>query len=253
MNAIVSALHVATIKGTRLRSVERIELDERGAAGDRKFFVVDENARMLNGKQLGELQAVIASIDGERLVVEFPDGTIVDGEVVLAEPMPTKFFSHTVVGREVQGAWSQALSDYAGRSLRLLATGSAVDRGAKGPVSLVSRGSLRGLAEHARTDSVDVRRFRMLIEIDGVEPNAEDAWIGQPLQVGESLLRFDGHVGRCLVTSRDPETGVVTLPTLDLLREYRREIESTEPLPFGVYGRVLRGGSVHVGDALEFA
>ncbi len=93
----------------------------------------------------------------------------------------------------------------------------------------------------------------MLIEIDGVEPHAEDAWIGRLLQVGESLLRFEGHVGRCLVTSRDPENGAVTLPTLDLLREYRTEIDSTEPLPFGVYGQVLRGGSVRVGDALEFA
>jgi MOSC domain-containing protein YiiM len=40
----------------------------------------------------------------------------------------------------------------------------------------------------------------------------------------------------------------VTLPTLDLLRSYRAELGSTEPLPFGVYGRVLEGGLVRVGD-----
>jgi uncharacterized protein len=253
MNVTVSALQVATIKGTQLRSVQSIELDERGAAGDRKFFVIDENARMLNGKQLGGLQAVVARIDGERLVVEFPDGTIIDGEVELSEPIDVKFFSRTVAAREVQGAWSQALSEHAGRSLRLLASESAVDRGAKGAVSLVSRGSLRRLAEQAQTDSVDGRRFRMLIEIDGVEPHAEDAWIGRALQVGDALLRFDGHVGRCLVTNRDPETGEFTMPTLDLLRGYRADLESTEPLPFGIHGRVLRGGTVRVGDALEFA
>ena len=38
-------------------------------------------------------------------------------------------------------------------------------------------------------------------------------------------MRFEGHVGRCLITSRDPDTGTVDLPTLDILREYRTEVE----------------------------
>jgi uncharacterized protein YcbX len=253
MNATVSALNTAAIKGTRLRSVQSIELGEHGAAGDRKFFVVDQQARLVNGKQLGALQALVATIDGERLVVEFPDGTIADDDLKLAESITAQFHSRTTVGRLVQGPWAQALSDYTGRNLRLLATDSAVDRGAKGTVTLISRGSLRRLAEQAQIEEVDARRFRMLIEIDGVAPHAEDAWIGQLVQAGEALVRFDGHVGRCLVTNRDPETGEVTLPTLDLLREYRGEVEATEPLPFGVYGRVVRGGRVRVGDALEFA
>jgi MOSC domain-containing protein YiiM len=41
------------------------------------------------------------------------------------------------------------------------------------------------------------------------------------------------------------------MPTLDLLRAYRRELDATEPLPFGVYGRVLRPGTINVGDKLE--
>lgn len=247
------ALRTALVKGTRLRSVDQVVLDERGAAGDRRFFVVDERDRMQNGKQIGSLQAVIATLDGERLALEFPDGTTVAGELAFGDTRPTRFYSHTVPGRAVIGPWSDALSDHTGRRLRLMETGSAVDRGAKGPVSLVSRGSLRRLAEQARTDAVDARRFRMLIEVDGVEPHGEDAWLGQELTIGGAVLRFDGHVGRCLVTGRDPDTGEPTLPTLDLLREYRGSEESTEPLPFGIYGRVLRPGTVRVGDSVEFA
>ena len=63
-------------------------------------------------------------------------------------------------------------------------------------------------------------------------------------------MRFGGHVGRCLVTSRDPETGEVDLPTLDLLGAYRRDLDTTEPLPFGIYGEVLVPGVVRVGDAV---
>ena len=251
MSVTVTALHTAAIKGTRVRSVERVVLDERGAAGDRKFFVVDERGRMRNGKQLGSLQAVVASLQDQRLMLEFPDGSVLDGEIELGEPVSAQFFSHQVVGRAVLGPWSQALSAHCGQPLRLLEAGSAVDRGAAGPVSLVSRGSLRRIGEQAGIEPLDVRRFRMLIEVDGVAPHAEDRWLGQRLQVGGAILRFDGNVGRCLVTSRDPETGEVTLPTLDLLRAYRSGLESTEPLPFGIYGRVLRPGTVSVGDAVE--
>lgn len=251
MSVTVTALHTAAIKGTRLLSVDEVVLDERGAAGNRRFFVADERDRMRNGKQLGSLQSVVAVLEDQRLRLEFPDGSVVDDEVELGEALTAQFFSHHLVGRLVLGPFSQALSEHCGQPLRLLETGSAVDRGAAGPVSLISRGSLRRIGEQAGTGPLDARRFRMLIEVDGVEPHAEDAWLGRRLQVGDAVLRFDGHVGRCLVTSRDPETGEVTLPTLDLLRAYRTGLESTEPLPFGIYGRVLRPGTVSVGDRLE--
>jgi hypothetical protein len=251
MSVTVTGLYTAAIKGTQVRSVEQVVLDERGAAGDRKFFVADARDRMRNGKQLGRLQAVIAHFDPPRLKLEFPDGSMVDGEIELGEPVATQFFSHQVSGRLVLGPWSQALSDFCGQPLRLLESGSAVDRGAKGPVSLVSRGSLRRLGEQGGIEPYDVRRFRMMIEIDGVAPHAEDAWMGQRLQIGDAVLRFDGHVGRCLVTGRDPATGESDMPTLDLLRAYRTGLETSEPLPFGVYGRVLRPGTINLGDTLE--
>jgi hypothetical protein len=251
MNATVTSLHTAAIKGTQLCSVDKVLLGEAGAVGDRRFFVIDERLRMLNGKQLGELQAVVATYDGTRLALGFPDRPAVDDVVELGEPLTTRFFSNELEARVVRGPWAQALSDFTGRELRLVQTTTAVDRGFGGSVSLVSRGSLRRLAQQAEAESVDGRRFRMLIEVDGVEPHMEDEWVGREVQIGESLLQFEGHVGRCLVTSRDPETGEMTLPTLDLLRGYRGDFESSEPLPFGIYGRVLSGGAVRVGDSVR--
>ncbi len=100
------------------------------------------------------------------------------------------------------------------------------------------------------TGEVDARRFRMLIEVDGLDAHEEDGWVGRRVRVGSALVAMHGHIGRCLVTSRDPDTGEVDLPTLDLLGQYRREIESTEPLPFGIYGEVLEPGAVRVGDEI---
>jgi uncharacterized protein YcbX len=90
----------------------------------------------------------------------------------------------------------------------------------------------------------------MLIEIDGVDAHEEDDWVGQRTRVGEALVAWGGHVGRCLITSRDPDSGRIDLPTLDVLRSYRRDAVTTEPLPFGIYGSVLENGVVRLGDTV---
>ena len=81
-------------------------------------------------------------------------------------------------------------------------------------------------------------------------PHAEDQWVGRRVRIGSALVAMKGHVGRCLVTSRDPETGKVDLPTLDMLGTYRRDLHTTEPLAFGIYGAVVEPGTVSVGDAV---
>jgi uncharacterized protein YcbX len=247
----VTALSVAPVKGTRLQMVDAIQLGQAGARGDRRFFVIDERDRMVNAKTLGELQMVEASF-GEAsswLALTFPDGRVVEGRVHdSGEVVEAQFYSDRRPARVLAGPWAEALSNLAGRPLRLVDGGPAVDRGVEGAVSLISRASLEGLASEAEVDQLDARRFRMLFEIEGVGAHTEDRWVGRSVQIGQAVVRFEGHVGRCLITSRDPESGEITLPTLDVLRSYRGEIESTEPLPFGVHGRVVQGGRVVVGD-----
>ena len=123
-----------------------------------------------------------------------------------------------------------------------------MDRGYDGAVSLISTASVRRLAGEGQVEAVDARRFRMLIEVDGIDAHIEDEWIGHTIAIGEARVHFRGNVGRCLVTTRDPETGLTDLPTLELLGTYRSGIETTEPLPFGIYGNVVRGGTVSLGD-----
>jgi uncharacterized protein YcbX len=93
----------------------------------------------------------------------------------------------------------------------------------------------------------------MLIEVDGVEPHAEDTWIGRRLQVGSAELRFNGHIGRCIVTGLDPDSGRGDMPTLELLRQYRDGLDTTERLAFGIYGEVLAPGTVSRGDQVLLA
>lgn len=251
--ATVTRLAVTAVKGTRLVTVESIELGAQGARGNRQFFVIDARGRLVNAKLLGGLQTIVASFDpaSRELALEFPDGDRAAGVVDGGESVTARFFRGERTGQVVRGPWADALSEHLGQPLRLVEAGGSVDRGARGAVSLISTGSLARLAAEAGTEQVDARRFRMLIEIDGVGPHEEDAWVGRRVRVGQAVVSFEGHVGRCLITSRDPETGVVDLPTLDLLRDYRRDLDTTEPLPFGIYGRVLEAAVVRVGDPVS--
>jgi uncharacterized protein YcbX len=251
----VSGLAITPIKGARLHTVDVLDLQRSGACGNRSFYLIDERGRMVNGKQVGELQAVVAQLrdEGATLQLTLPGGAQLSAPVTLGEEVATRFFSRPRTDRLVEGPFSAALSQVLDRPLRLVHTASAVDRGRRGAASLISRASLQRLADVGGIADVDRRRFRMLIEVDGLDPHAEDDWVGRRTRVGESLIRWHGNVGRCMVTSRDPESGDVDLPTLDILGEYRRELESTEPLPFGIYGEVLAGGAVRLGDPVELA
>ncbi|MEA2219039.1 MAG: uncharacterized protein QOJ35_1665 [Solirubrobacteraceae bacterium] len=250
--ATVTALATTPVKGLRVTARTELTLTAAGAPDDRRFHLVDERGWMVNGKQVGELSTIVAEYRDGTLALTFPGGEVVADMVALGPPIDTRFFSRPARARPVLGPWSDALSAYAGRPLRLVESAgrSGVDRGRAGGVSLISRASLDGLARVAGTDGVDARRFRMLVEIDGVTAHAEDEWIGAAVRIGGALVRIGGHVGRCLITSRHPESGFVDLPTLDLLRSYRGGLDTTEPLAFGVYGEVLEGGRVAVGDAV---
>jgi uncharacterized protein YcbX len=53
------------------------------------------------------------------------------------------------------------------------------------------------------------------------------------------------------VTTQNPDSGAPDLDTLKALARYRGEVETTEPLPFGVYAAVAQPGRVRLGDTVE--
>ena len=87
--------------------------------------------------------------------------------------------------------------------------------------------------------------------IDGLEEHEEDGWLGRRVQLGEAVVVPQGNIGRCAVTTQNPDSGAPDLDTLKALAAYRREVESTEPLPFGVHAAVATAGRVRVGDPVD--
>lgn len=265
----IRRISIAPVKGMRLEHLEEAELTRQGIPGDRAFFLVDEKRRMVNGKRFGTLMSIVPDHDreAETLTLRFPDGYCA-GPVELGDPRAVTFFGLQVQARPVLGPFSEAISAHVGHELRLMerpANRPAVDRGAIAAVTLLGTASVRQLqevatgfearrsAEQGRLDPgrIDSRRFRMSLEFDGPGPHAEDSWVGREVKIGGVRIAVAGHVGRCAVTTRDPENGLADLRTLHYLKEYRDPVPSDEPLPFGVYARVLEPGTLRVGDPVS--
>jgi len=256
--ARVAWITVAPVKGMALEQRSEVELEMFGVRGNRRFHLIGDDGRLLNGKQLGELHQIVPTWNEQdgTLVLRFPDGRVAEGTVELDGdgPVTTSFYGRAVEGRVVRGPWAEALTEFIGRDLRLVqavAAGDAVDRG-PASVSVLSTGSLEAMQAAAGIrEPIDPRRFRMLFGIEGVGAHEEDSWIGRRVRLGDAIVAVQGNVGRCIVTSRHPETGVRNLPTLDVLAEYREQVETTERLPFGVWGTVSEPGRVRLSDAVE--
>jgi uncharacterized protein YcbX len=230
---------------------DEVELAERGVVGNRRFWLVDGGRRLYNNKRNGPLVQIRPDWNEatRELALTFPDGTRVAGTVELDdEPFEVEMYGYPLASRRVRGPWQEAISEYAGEPLTLLwSEEGAPDRLYAGTASLVSRESLARLAEEAGADELDGRRFRMLFEIDGVRAHEEDEWLGTHVRIGEATIKVNGDVGRCAVTTHDPDTGVPTVDTLKALAGYRRNGRK-EPLPLGVYASVVVPGRVRLGD-----
>ncbi|MBK4728526.1 MOSC domain-containing protein [Oxynema sp. CENA135] len=111
-------------------------------------------------------------------------------------------------------------------------------------ISILSQATLDALSE-ACGKSVDVRRFRPNILIDGVEAWEEFNWVGKTWQLGEAKIEIAARIGRCPNIEVDPETGDRDLGLLSLLKDRYGHCQT------GVLAKVLTSGDLAVGDRLE--
>ena len=226
-----------------------IALESAGVAENRRFFLVQQDGRLFRGAYHGPLVRVRPEYDSgaECLTLRFPDGSTASGDAVGEEPAFGDFWGRAVPGRVLADELSEALSEYAGRHVRLLRAAEAgTGTDSLHPVSLVGDGSVATLAGRLGRADLDPRRFRMLLELSGIEAHAEDEWQGSLLQVGDAVVRLGGPVGRCANITYDPETGLRDLDALRAIREYRGTIDGE--VCFGVYADVVEPGRVRVGD-----
>jgi uncharacterized protein YcbX len=204
------------VKGFDGVDVDAARVTDAGTlAGDRTFAFCDPTAGEIrtaadvetlayNGKQTDRLHEPSTAFDPatERLTVAPAAGA--DGRT---------FDLSTVDGREAASAW---FGDLVGEAVELRRRDPPgfVDRPDAGP-SVVSTATLEAVASWFDGLTVENvrRRLRTNVEVGGVPAFWEDRFVGEDAPafvVGDDgPVRFEGvePCGRCVVPTRDPETG----------------------------------------------
>lgn len=124
----------------------------------------------------------------------------------------------------------------------------------RGYVSVHSRGSVDALGD-ALGMSIDDRRFRSNVVVDGIDAWSELDWSGE-VRIGDVVLHAAGPIVRCLATHANPDTGVRDAKVLTTLTGTLAQNEPT-------LGRLLlpgwtpshpgsaQGGVIRIGDELH--
>jgi uncharacterized protein YcbX len=245
----VTGFTTTPVKSMALTRPDHIELSKLGCLGDRRFLCVRSDGRRLSGISKATLMPIRPTYDAfaERLTLTFPDGSRVDGIANDAgERLTVELFDRAISVRVLNGPFADAIRTHARDDTLVFAR--VVEPGYGGgphPVSVISRASVADVGRHAGDEHLDPRRFRMLIEIDGVDHYEEDAWQGRLVRFGGATVRIGARMNRCVMTTLDPDTGEQNAPVLDALAEHRKV--GTELL-LGVYGDVDAPGTIAVGD-----
>jgi uncharacterized protein YcbX len=243
----VSQLAIAPVKGMRLQRSTAVQLGHHGVSGDREFFIVDAEGKLLTTARNPSLLRIEPSWEPARnlLALRFPDGSVVQDAPGPGGAAVIRLYNgRKIPGRVIPGPLSAALSGYLGRPAHLVKR----DAGHLGcddrPVTLMSEASLHALAAEFNGAAPDPRRFRMTITVTGTAPWAEHIWSGQQVSIGDITLRVLAPVPRCVVTTRNPESGATDARILHALAKLRGKDDIT----FGVWCEITQPGHIQVGD-----
>jgi uncharacterized protein len=249
--ATVARFNVTPVKSTALHHPDAIDLRREGAVGDRRFLIARPDGTRFRGVSKAPLMPIVStwSPADERLMMRFPDGTAAEGSALaIGERIEVTLFDRTVPAQAIDPVFTEAIRRVVDETLTVLRVEEPEFAGGGHRASIISLASVADVGSRGGDTQLDPRRFRMLIELEGVEAYAEDGWQGRCLRVGDAVVRLGRRIDRCVMTNLAPDTGENDFDTLKVLAQHRKV--GTELL-LGVYGDVERPGRIEVGDAAE--
>ena len=248
----VAGFNLTPVKSTALHRPDRIDLRTDGAVGDRRFLCIRSDGTRLSGISKAALIPIVAEHDAaaHRLSLTFPDDTVAEGDDrPRGVSIKVQLFDRQIPVREVDPALTAALRAHVGDDTLTIARVEEPEyAGGAHRASIIGRASVADVGSRMDGDGLDPRRFRMLIEVDGLDPYEEDAWEGCRVRIGDAVVRVGVRMPRCVMTTLHPDTGAQDAPVLQALAAYR--IVEGKPV-LGVYGDVERGAKIAVGDPVE--
>ena len=248
---VVAGFNLTPVKSTALHQPDAIDLRADGTVGDRRFLFARDTGERLSGISKATLMPISSRWDTseERLSLALGPEHVKVGALGHGEVIAVRLFDREVPARRVHDDLDAFVRDITGDdTLSLMRVDRPEYGGGMHRVSIVSRASVADVGARTGDAALDPRRFRMLIEVDGLDAYEEDAWQDQRVRIGGALVRCGERMPRCVMTTLDPDTGKQNAPVLDALAEHRKV---GADLLLGVYGDVEQPGVIRIGDPVE--
>ncbi|QBB69501.1 MOSC domain-containing protein [Pseudolysobacter antarcticus] len=263
MSTTLASLHIYPIKSCAQLTLASAVVEKRGLAHDRRWMIVDENARFITGRELARMTLLQAEPVATGLILRAPQMAPlhVSFPPANAPRLDVTVWKNIVAAQLADASANVWLSTFLGRPCRLVfmdddcarvvtehaRAGDEVSFADAYPLLLISQAALDGL--NARlVRPVGMWQFRPNLVVAGCEAHAEDRW--SRIRIGEIEFDVVKSCTRCVFTTVDPARGELS-PDGEPLRTligYRRT-------PAGVtFGQnlIARGqGVIRAGDAIE--
>jgi hypothetical protein len=261
--ALLAALFLYPVKSTRGIALTSARIAATGFEWDRRWMIVDENALFITQRTHPDLARVVPQITPEALVLRAPGRA--DLLVPFASegpPLAVRVWRSDCVALEEGPDAHEWLSGFLGQSVRLVKVSSGMGRVANpeyakfGPAPINFPDGYPFLVCNAASladlntrlpQPMRMECFRPNLVLEGLTPWAEDAI--ETLTFAGVTLRFVKPCTRCVIPSRDFQTGENAVNPMPVLRKFRW----SRPLKGVVFGENATleagGGELTLGNS----
>lgn len=263
----VSQLYNYPLKSAQGIALPSTGFDHEGMLNDRRLMAVDEKGIFMTSRSSPELLQINCQIDSDHWTLSHPKqklGCVIPlvnhtGSSISLTGQVWRDKINAIDAGDEAAAW---LSEVLGQTARIALWKPSARCSGKynletsfadeAPILIASEASMRQGCDWAGIP-YDIRRFRPNIVIDGVEAFTEESW--EKLQIGDVKFEILDICTRCILTTRDPDTGIAhpnQQPMKALMEKHCNE--AGQPL-MGVNAKLTsppESAIISVGDELSF-
>ncbi|MEQ6119319.1 MOSC N-terminal beta barrel domain-containing protein [Reichenbachiella sp. MALMAid0571] len=262
----VTGLTIYPIKSSTGFYANQFDLTKSGLHFDRNWTLIDQEGKVITGRQNAQMLAFHSEVFSDHLVVSHSgtESIKIPFDSHKGSSIDVKIFSSIGYGLEVSEDLNSWFSQKLGQYCRLVVfdpdknryiqekhggfAGEVVKFADMNPILLISEASLNDL--NTKLDfPVSMRNFRPNIVIEGCAAFEEDIW--KKIRIGECEFRIAQQCERCVFTTINPDTleKNKTGEPLKTLAKYRKT--SSGGVAFGVHMIPEKLGTVKMNDKIE--
>ena len=212
-------------------------VERRGLQYDRRWMITDTKGQFLTQRTEGKMALLRATIEDNTLIIREKENT----ENAISIPtdseeshLPVTIWDDTVLGAKVSTTADEYLSDFLKKKVHLVKMPASTERRvdekynlgqdmvsfADGyPFLIIGEASMQALNERM-TKALSIRRFRANFIFSGGKPFEEDDF--KHFRIGAVDFVGVKPCARCVLTTRDPDSGTKGKEPLRTLQTFRQ-------------------------------